>query len=69
MVRYADHWTGQFGVRAIKQCRWYLDVRRPVPNMMVAGRCDYAHFRMLKKPSIKKRTKWSERKKRARQRR
>ena len=64
VVRYSDHWSGQFMVGSIKECRWYLNVERPIPNLNVAARCDYADFLMLEKKSMKKRQKWSKRKRR-----
>ena len=64
VVRCSDHWSGQFMVGSIKECRWYLNVERPIPNLNVAARCDYADFVMLEKKSIKKQQKWSKRKRR-----
>ena len=64
VVRYSDHWSGQFKVGWIKECRWHLDIERPIPNLNVAARCDYSDFVMLEKKSMKKRQKWSARKQR-----
>ena len=62
VVRLSDHWTGQFGVGSIRECKWYLTEDRPLPNMDVTARCDYDEFRMIKKKTMKKRKKWSKRK-------
>lgn len=63
VVRYSDHWTGQFGVGAIRECKWYLaDFDRPVENLDVAAKCDYSDFLMIRKKTMKKRKKWGKRK-------
>lgn len=63
LVRLSDHWTGQFGVGPIRECKWYLlQDQRQLPNIEVVAKCDYSEFQMLKKKSMKKRKKWSTRK-------
>jgi hypothetical protein len=62
LVRLSDHWTGQFGVGPIRECRWYLQQERKLPNVNVVAKCDYCKFQMIKKSSMKKRKKWSKRK-------
>jgi hypothetical protein len=63
VVRYSDHWSGEFGVTYIRKCRWYLsDYQRPMKNLDVAARCDYKNFGVIRKESMKKRKKWSQRK-------
>ena len=63
LVRLSDHWTGQFGVGPIRECRWYLlQDERMLPNVNVVAKCNYCDFQMIKKSSMKKRKKWSTRK-------
>jgi hypothetical protein len=64
VVRLSDHWTGQFGVGPIKECRWYLvDSERTLPNVNVVARCSYEDLLMIRKKTMKKRKKWKKRKK------
>jgi hypothetical protein len=64
IVRLSDHWTGQFGVGPIKECRWYLtDSERILPNVNVVARCNYEDLLMIRKKTMKKRKKWKKRKK------
>lgn len=62
VIRYSDHWSGQFGCGMIKDCYWTIDVPQPKINHCLAGRCEYDDFYKGKKKSMKKRQKWGERK-------
>ena len=62
VIRYSDHWSGQFGCGMIKECYWMIDVTQPKMNQCLAGRCEYDDFYKGKKKSMKKRQKWSVRK-------
>ena len=43
LVRCSDHWTGSFGVGAIKECEWHLGAEQRVsPHARAAAACAYA---------------------------
>jgi len=62
VIRYSDHWSGQYKCGKIKDCYWTIDIEQPKPNQCVTGRCNYVDFYKGKKKSMKKRQKWSARK-------
>jgi hypothetical protein len=53
VIRLSDHWTGQFGVTRIVDCRWTIDVPQTQVKQPVSGKCLYEDFVKRKRKPTK----------------
>jgi hypothetical protein len=44
VIRRSDHWTGQFGVTQIVDCRWTIDTAQTMVKQPISGKCLYEDF-------------------------
>lgn len=49
VIRRSDHWTGQFGVTQIVDCRWTIDVPQRHVKEPISGKCLYENFALRRK--------------------
>lgn len=51
VIRRSDHWTGQFGVTRIVDCRWTIDAPQRHVKEPISGKCLYEDFAVRRKKS------------------